>query len=115
MVMRKSLVRMATGVASGNLASLRKHVLLTVSMLAAITAIAIALRMTGMSQGGSFGLVLNFTGGVTFSMISFVLPAAFYLKLMPKDAPLYKLCWVMLFAGLSVMVIVPVTSLLITE
>jgi hypothetical protein len=66
----------------------------------------------GLSSGNAFGLILDFSGGLAGSITSFVMPGAFYLKLMPRSAPLYWPCAVMLVLGVAIAIVVPVTSVI---
>jgi hypothetical protein len=66
----------------------------------------------GLSSGNAFGLILDFSGGLAGSITSFVMPAAFYCKLMPREAPLYWPCAVMFVVGVVIAIVVPVTSVM---
>jgi hypothetical protein len=76
------------------------------------TTLVLCLRFSGLSLGDAFGLILDFTGGVAGSMTSYVMPAAIYLKLMPKTAEYYYPAVLMLIFGLFVMIMVPTVSIL---
>ena len=65
------------------------------------------LTLTGFTSGAAFSLVLNVTGGVAGSLVSFVLPGAFYVYKMPCSAPYYLPCVVMLLGGAVLVVLVP--------
>eukprot|EP00903_Cladosiphon_okamuranus_P010527 g9957.t1 len=52
----------------------------TFFILAAIVGAVVLLTAFGLAQGEAFGYILDFTGGVTVSLTSFVLPAYIYLK-----------------------------------
>jgi len=55
------------------------HVLLTCVLLYSCMVFELLLHATGLSNGEAFGVILDFTGGVVFSVVSFILPAALYL------------------------------------
>lgn len=54
------------------------HVVLTCVLLYACMVFELLLHATGLSNGQAFGVILDFTGGVVFSIISFILPALLY-------------------------------------
>lgn len=74
--------------------------------------IILSLRSVGLSQGNAFSLVLDFTGAITGSMISFILPGAFYLKLYQRNDEFFKSCAVMFVLGIIIMIAVPILSVL---
>jgi hypothetical protein len=74
-------------------------------------AMVFLLKGLGLSNGAAFGVILDFTGGLAASMTSFVLPGAFYVKLMSKDAPLYSQCLFMLIFGIAVVFVVPIATI----
>jgi amino acid permease len=76
------------------------------------TAVVLLLNLVGVSNGNAFGLILDFSGGLAGSVTSFIMPAAFYLKLQPRTAYLYWPCAVMLVLGTVVAIMVPILSIM---
>lgn len=76
--------------------------------LAAITTI---FAMAGFTSGAAFSLVLNISGGLAGSLVSFVLPGALYVAKMPCSAPYYLPCLVMLLGGAVLVVLIPYSVL----
>lgn len=70
------------------------------------------LYSSGLTSGNAFSLILDFTGGLAASMTSFTLPGAFYLKLMPRTAPLWYPCVFMLLVGVVIAIVVPIYSVM---
>ena len=75
------------------------------------TGVVIFIRSVGLSQGHAFGVILDFTGSIAGSFISFVMPAAIFLKLNSKEHKFYWPCVVMLVFGVFVMITVPIVSI----
>jgi hypothetical protein len=69
------------------------------------------LNAKGFSDDNAFNLIIAFSGGLAGGIISFIMPAAFYLKLSTRTAPLYSLCAVMLCIGVVVSVMVPILAI----
>ena len=113
-VMRHSLIKII-GVESGSIESYTLHSLLTVSMLIIITMMCLLLKYGGMSSGASFSVILNFTGGLSGSLTSFVLPASFFLKTNQignnNNYLLYYSSVFMMLGGLVIMILVPVLAI----
>ena len=111
LVARHSLLRLA-GVPGGAFASQWQHVLLCAVLLAAPTALIFWGAARGMDSGAAFSVVLNISGGLGGSVVSFVLPAALYLKQRPEigGRPALAFAVLMLLAGLVVSVYVPVIT-----
>ena len=80
--------------------------------MVAPTGMVLLMTYAGISSGNAFGLILDFSGGLSGSITSFVMPGAFYLKLMPRRAPLYWPCAVMTVVGIVVCIAVPVVSVI---
>jgi len=76
------------------------------------TFLVLVLSYAGITQGAAFGLILDFTGGIAGSCISFVMPAAMFLKLTSKDHKLFVPSIFMLCFGIFVMVTVPVVTII---
>jgi amino acid permease len=76
------------------------------------TAVVLMLNYIGISSGNAFGLILDFSGGLAGSITSFIMPAAFYLRLQPTTAYLYWPCAVMLVVGIAIAVMVPILSIM---
>lgn len=51
-----------------------------------ITLTVIVFIEVGFSSGRAFAVILTLTGGVAGSLLSFILPGAIYMKLMPRDS-----------------------------
>ena len=51
--------------------------------------------------------MLNVCGGLAGSLVTFVLPGAFYVAKMPRSAPLFYPCLVMMLGGLTLAILVP--------
>jgi len=82
-------------------------------MLVVTTTVVLLLRDYSLEQGAAFGLILDFTGGIAGSGISYIMPAILYLTLTPKNQAVYYYpCIGMLFFGCFAAVTVPVVSLL---
>ncbi len=62
--------------------------------------------------GAGFSLTLNLTGGVGGSMVSFVLPAMIYERLMPNDTFMYKQAVVTKYVGVVIMIIVAIMTII---
>ena len=75
-------------------------------MLGGIVAVVLLLVSRGFTSGAVFSIILGFTGGVAGTMLSFILPAMFYLAKMPPAAPLHWVMRVMLVGGLVVLVVI---------
>lgn len=90
------------------------HALLTCVLLYACMVFELLLHATGLSNGDAFGVILDFTGGVVFSIVSFILPALLYL-LDDSDTSSKEYtipCYCMLVFGCFTFVAVPVASIL---
>jgi hypothetical protein len=76
-IMRYSVVKLATGKKSENLSWI-SHTCLTIFLLAFITGVVLLLLASGSSSGSAFAMILNITGGlggkyVLFSFSCFAL------------------------------------------
>jgi uncharacterized membrane protein len=134
MIMRHSLIKLS-GNKTGILTNFPKHFLLSFALLLRKSAyrygitlcnheipdhwflivaaiIILLLRSAGFSQGNAFSLVLDFTGAITGSIISFILPGAFYLKLYQRSDEFFYSCAVMFVFGIAIMITVPILSVL---
>ena len=114
-IMREHFLKMFFCSKTGILDSWFLNFLLTLILLAITTAGVLGIYSAGLSSGAAFNISLNFTGGLASSMTTFVLPAAFYLKLQPKPytEPVYF--WSVLITGLIglfIAVLTPVFSVL---
>jgi hypothetical protein len=52
--------------------------------MACTTAFVLMMLWLGLSSGPAFALILNVTGGIGGSLSTFIMPAAIYLKMMPR-------------------------------
>ena len=104
-VMRYSVVKFAIGVKAENLAT-RYHVGITLLLLLISHVTVLSLLATGMASGDVFSLILNLTGGVAGTNISFVLPAGIYLTVMPADSQYYTHAKAVLLWGLGLPILV---------
>ena len=115
LVARHSLLRIC-GVEGGALAGNAQHALFTLALLAFFSFVVFLLDAAGLGSGDAFSTILNFTGGLGGSVISFVLPAAMFLRQRYQHSTNFVLellpCAVMLVVGLVVAVYVPVTTVL---
>jgi len=82
-IMRYSVVKLIWGVRSETL-PLMTHTLLSVAIMACTTAFVLMMLWLGLSSGPAFALILNVTGGIGGSLSTFIMPAAIYLKMMPR-------------------------------
>ena len=76
---------------------------------------ALLLRLEGLSKGQAFGVILDFSGGIAFSIISFIIPSLLYLKHYKEQgnkAQYYYQTWAMLIFGCFTFVVVPVATIL---
>jgi len=83
-IMRYSFVKLVLGVRSETL-PFSTHTLLSIGLMVATTAFVLMMLSLGLASGPAFALILNVTGGIGGSLATFILPAAIYLKLMPKS------------------------------
>jgi len=83
-IMRYSFVKLAMGVRSETL-PFSTHTLLSVGLMVTTTAFVLMMLRLGLASGPAFALILNVTGGIGGSLATFILPAAIYLKVMPKE------------------------------
>eukprot|EP00599_Poterioochromonas_sp_BG-1_P016656 CAMPEP_0173157844 /NCGR_PEP_ID=MMETSP1105-20130129/15907_1 /TAXON_ID=2985 /ORGANISM="Ochromonas sp., Strain BG-1" /LENGTH=454 /DNA_ID=CAMNT_0014075467 /DNA_START=84 /DNA_END=1448 /DNA_ORIENTATION=+ len=104
-IMRYSLVKITTGQRS-ELLPFTTHTILTIVLLVVVTSIVLGLLALGLASGEAFSLILDLTGGIGGSLATLILPAAIYLKVMPKDADLYKHAMALLAFGVTVMIAV---------
>ena len=100
------------GIETGNLESVTFHAIFTFAILFIVTLIALLLRYSGLSAGSAFSLINNFTGGISGSLAGFVLPAAFYLKVMTPDKDLYYPSVLMLIFGIFIFFYVPIVTIM---
>lgn len=73
------------------------------------------LRVGGLSKGQAFGVILDFAGGIAFSVISFIFPSLVYLKHYKDDgskAEYYYNAWAMLVFGVFTFFVCPIMSIL---
>jgi len=88
-IMRYSIVKLATGRRS-ELLPFSVHTTLSIFLLTLTTGTVLVLLHLGLASGVAFAVILNITGGIGGSLATLTLPAAIYLKLMPRDSSLYK-------------------------
>lgn len=60
-----------------------RHFLVTVALLGSMTIVVLALVTQGMAGGTAFALITDIAGGVSGSLLTFVIPSLVYLRLMP--------------------------------
>lgn len=120
LVARHSLLRVC-GVERGVFRDNKLHIIFCFLLLALFTGIIFLLDATGMGAGDIFSAILNFTGGLGGSVISFVFPAALFLRQRLRNVDIIDkklltldlLCAVFMFAvGAVVAVYVPVLTVL---
>mmetsp|Transcript_8040 Transcript_8040/g.11215 ORF Transcript_8040/g.11215 Transcript_8040/m.11215 type:complete len:463 (+) Transcript_8040:78-1466(+) len=88
------------------------YLVLTAILLAFTAGCVMALYAVGVAEGDAFGYILDFTGGLTAPILSFICPGAFYLKLMPrKDAPNWDLAFALLIFGFITIVLAPAATI----
>ena len=66
----------------------------------------------GLTQGSAFGLILDFTGGIAGSSLSFVMPAAIFIKLSSKQNSLFWPSVLMFVFGIFIMIVVPTFTII---
>jgi len=86
LVARHSLLRLC-GVSSGALVDNKAHAALSLLLLALATLAILLLDASNVRAGQSFSIILNFTGGLGGSIISFVLPAWLFLTHLRASGP----------------------------
>jgi len=70
---------------------------------------------SALSSGKVFSLILNVSGGFVGSLISFVYPAALYIKLTnPKDGIFFYPCVFLIVVGLFLSIVIPIFAILST-
>jgi amino acid permease len=111
MVMRHSVAKLM-GYNNGSITNLSLHVTATIILLILPAISVLSFKATGINEGAAFGIILDITGGIGGSLISFIMPGLFYIKLKEKDAPLYKHCISMIILGIFVMLFVPIMSVI---
>jgi len=104
-IMRYSLVKVFMNTRS-ELLPVGQHTVISIGLLAAVTAMVILLLSLGLGSGVAFSLVLNLTGGIGGSLATLILPAAIYLKVMPTDSGMYMHAQALLVLGVLVMLAV---------
>lgn len=111
MVMRHSIAKLI-GYSNGTITNLNLHIIATIFFLVLPAIVVLSFKASGISQGVAFGVILDITGGIGGSLISFILPGLFYIKLKEKNAPLYKHCVSMIILGVFVLFFVPTMSII---
>ena len=81
-ICRFSLVKQCCGGRSEEM-SLWRHFLVTIAILGSMTVVVLALVTQGMAGGSAFALITDIAGGVSGSLLTFVIPSLVYLRLMP--------------------------------
>lgn len=104
-IMRYSIVKIAIDKRSETLPFVT-HTVLSLFLLAITTGVVIILRSYGLASGSAFSLILNITGGIGGSLSAIILPAAIFLKVMPRDTYMYQVAKIVLAFGILVMVAV---------
>lgn len=87
-IMRYSIVKLFSGRRS-ELLPYSIHTALSIFLLAVTTGTVLILLRLGLASGVAFAVILNITGGIGGSLATLTLPAAIYLKVMPRDSKLY--------------------------
>lgn len=109
MVMRYNFCKVAFNRRSEDL-DWRLNRVVTFFMVACVVGTVMGIIASGQTNGIAFSLVLNITGGVAASWVSFVLPGAMYLKLIPREKQKYRIASIANIAfGLAVTIIVVAT------
>ena len=117
LVARHSLLRLC-GVSSGALVDNKAHAALSFLLLALATLTILFLDASNVRAGQSFSIILNFTGGLGGSIISFVLPAWLFLSQLRASGPdRFTLANVLpsaklLLSGLLFAIYVPVSTVI---
>lgn len=83
-----------------------QHVTVTLSLLLIITLTVIIFIEVGFSSGRAFAIILSLTGGIAGSFLSFILPGAIYMKLMPQKS--FGFIPALLCSGFGVIVLVAI-------
>jgi sodium-coupled neutral amino acid transporter 11 len=104
-IMRYSVVKLSTNTRS-ELLPIGKHTVLSVVLLFFTVGTELLLRACGFASGTAFTLILNITGGVGGSLSAIILPAAMYVKIMPKDAAYRNVAIGLVIFGIVVMIAV---------
>jgi hypothetical protein len=110
-IMRYSLVKVFMRTRS-ELLPVTTHSIITIALLAAVTAIVILLLSVGLASGAAFSLILNLTGGIGGSLATLIMPGAIYLKVMPSDSAMYWHARGLCVLGVAVMFAVVIATIL---
>lgn len=110
-IMRYSVVKLFSGIKSERLENCT-HAVVTVFLLALTVAVVLLILGLNLGNGVAFSLILNITGGIGGGLEAFILPAAIYLKLMPRDSVLYKPAICLLIFGILVMLSVVLSTII---
>lgn len=81
-ICRFSLVKQCCGGRSEEMVWWR-HFLVTVALLGSMTIVVLALVTQGLAGGSAFALITDIAGGVSGSLLTFIIPSLVYLRLMP--------------------------------
>eukprot|EP00611_Tribonema_gayanum_P019399 TRINITY_DN3353_c0_g1_i4.p1 TRINITY_DN3353_c0_g1~~TRINITY_DN3353_c0_g1_i4.p1 ORF type:complete len:256 (-),score=48.88 TRINITY_DN3353_c0_g1_i4:329-1096(-) len=85
--------------------------LTTAMLLGLMVAICVALSATGVASGEAFGIILNLSGGIIGSIVSFILPALMYKRALPEGRWAW-VCRPLVAFGVIIAIMVPVSSIL---
>jgi len=110
-IMRYSMVRLFLNTRS-ELLPYTQHTVISLGLLAFVTIIVLLILAAGLGSGAAFSLILNLTGGIGGSLVTLILPAAIYLKVMPRESELYNHAIVLLSLGFLVMIAVVVVTII---
>jgi len=81
-ICRFSLVKQCCGGRSEDM-PLWRHFFVSVALLGTMTVVVLALVTQGLAGGTAFALINDIVGGVSGSLLTFVIPSLVYLRLMP--------------------------------
>lgn len=113
LVARHSLMRIC-GSASGAFEDNRHHIAFTLVLLCGFTFIIFLMYDWGIGTGDVFSTILNFTGGLGGSVVSFVLPSALWIRQRYQSWHWYQIlpCAIMFGIGILISIYVPVLTVL---
>ena len=110
-IMRYSMVRMWCDKKSEDLMTW-SHVTVTLCLLAFITGIVLILIAIGFANGTGFSIILTLTGGIAGSSLTFIVPAALYLREKPSNGRWTVMAWACGLFGFAVMITVVTITLM---
>lgn len=110
-IMRYSIVKLILNKKSEDLSSIL-HIIITISLLCFTTSLICLLNAIGLASGDAFSLILDITGGISGSIISFIIPTLVYLKICDRKDNFYYPAMITLILGFLVIIASIVTTIL---